>query len=310
MVRSRRRRNRVKNSIGEGLKFGPSPELRDRMPKIYVALPRYRMMSEQEVQHLKKVLDIEDWVTQLPGFHPKIDISLARLIHAYPHSGITVLTGDGDLARIRSVNLAIWKDLWDKGKRYDYYLVLDDDIEFFPEGIQTLIDDDKPVICGLYTFRSKKPEIAGIPTAKFFDGQFGKLDEPFKIRWSAGGFILLKAEVLLHMIDHYKDMRYDLPEQMEGIIQSPKETWSVWDQYLYTHDGATMRLSEDYAFCQRLMDIGYDIWADWRVKLYHWDGDTGYGLTPIEDVLNLPKEGEVKDYGIDEMYQKALGQQA
>lgn len=236
---------------------------------------------------------MEDWETQFIGFHPMVDVSLCALLNKMPNTTISVVDGEADIAKARSTNLGIWKKMWDEGNKHDYFLVLDDDMEFRPGSVERLIENDKDVGHGIYTFRSKIPGKSGQPTCTFFDNEVGSLIEPFKIRWAAGGFILLKAHVLHAMIEKYKDLEYDLPipaQPSDSVVadstRSRRErivvnrSWDLWDQYIYQINGNKVRLTEDYAFSQKIRDTGFDIWADWRVKLVHWDGVDGYTFTP------------------------------
>ena len=150
-------------------------------------------------------------------------------------------------------------------------MTLDDDISFPPEAIDILIEDDKPIVGGIYTFRNPSAYYEGKVCTRFFEKQEIHDDQPFKVRWLNGGFILVKAEVLLTMIDAYKDLEIDMVPKPG--MQATK-TWALWAPMVYERT----LLSEDWAFCQRAREIGFDIWADLRVKLIHWEGETGFAF--------------------------------
>ena len=105
---------------------------------------------------------------------------------------------------------------------------------------------------------------------KAYRGEFKKTDGPFKVRWLNGGFIIVKAEVLFEMIEKYKHLKFKLDENPNGVNRS----WALWCPFVHEETF----LSEDWAFCQRARDAGFEIWADWRVKLFHWNDENGYSI--------------------------------
>jgi hypothetical protein len=270
------------------------------MSRVFVSMLRYKKIRDIEIQDIKKTLGLEDWEAPLPpgakelfrGFHPMVEVSLCALLAEMPQTTISVVDGDADIAKGRATNVGIFKKMWDEGKKHDFYLVLDDDIEFKPEAVKRLIDNDKDVSHGIYTFKSNVCTRRGLPTCKFYKEEMGDLNTPFKIQWAAGGFILLKSHVVLKMIEKYSDLKYQLPKPSNYVDgEFAGSAWDLWQQFIIEENGIRMRLQEDYAFSQRIHEIGYDIWADWRVKLTHWDGVDGYGFTPVEeDSLKERKE--------------------
>ncbi len=247
------------------------------MANIFLAVPQYKKMPEAEVQRIKKELNIEEWETNLKGFHPMFDISVSNLCNV-PHHKINYcnVNGDGNLPRVRSFQLGIWRNQYETENKSDYFMIVDEDISFQPEAIDLLVEDDKPIIGGIYTFKSQNPNYVGkVCTRLFEDTSLVKFDEPFPVRWLNGGFILVKAEVLLDMIEKYKYLAFDVfADSPMGI----KETWSLWCPSVYHNNGERLFLSEDWAFCQRAREIGYEIWADLRVKLWHWSAENGYAI--------------------------------
>jgi len=244
------------------------------MANIFLAIPQYKSIPEAEVDRIKKFLNLEEWQTNFKGFHPMFDISVTNFLKSNHHTvGVCHVKGDGNLPRVRSVQLGLWKKEWDSGVKCDYFMILDEDLSFEPEAIDVLIEDDKPIVGGIYTFKTTNPLYTGKVCTRFFDGQYGDLKGPFKVRWLNGGFILIKAEVLLSLIDKYKDLEFIFGE---GIDKEVNKSWALWCPFVYER----IFLSEDWAFSQRAWNAGFEVWADWRIKLSHWNGENGFTITP------------------------------
>ena len=85
-------------------------------------------------------------------------------------------------------------------------------------------------------------------------------------------------------------------EALSKTLPLCHESWgesSFWPFYLpyvvpWPDDGHIL-LSEDWAFCQRAKDEGFDIWLDPSIRLAH-HGDYGYTL---EDLIRPPKSPPV-----------------
>jgi GT2 family glycosyltransferase len=153
----------------------------------------------------------------------------------------------------------------------------DDDISFPPEAIDILIDDNKPIVGGIYTFKTTDPNYVGKACTRFFKKQVLHENGPFEVQWLNGGFILVKKDVLLTMIDAYDDLRFDWPKEGKSITDAEK-TWALWCPMVYKDLQSRIFLGEDWSFCHRARQIGFDIWADLRVKLIHWNGEKGFSI--------------------------------
>ena len=90
-------------------------------------------------------------------------------------------------------------------------------------------------------------------------------DGLIKLKDAATGFMLIKREVFLKMMDAYPDLYFhndlELPEN------EAKYTYLFFDAM---HEKETKRyLSEDYAFCRRWQALGGEVWLDPLIKLDH-----------------------------------------
>jgi len=243
------------------------------VPKIFLAIPQYKAMPDAEVERIKGGLQMDGWEPQLGGFHPMFDLSVQNLFNAGKHKiRYCIISGDGNLPRARACHLGQWRYEYDDPElRCDYFMIVDDDISFPPEAIDILIEDDKPIVGGIYTFKTTDPNYVGKACTRFFEHQVLHEDGPFEVQWLNGGFIMIKAEVLFSMIDAYRDLVIDIPQEH---ATKAKETWALWCPRVYQR----LFLGEDWAFCQRAREIGFPIYADLRVKLIHWMGENGFAI--------------------------------
>jgi hypothetical protein len=246
--------------------------------KVFLAVPQYKKLHPTEIQRIKHELEMEDYECILDGFHPKFDHAVSGLIANERHEiRFSSITGDGNLPRARAIHLGMWREEYDTPDRCDYFMIVDDDISFNPEAIDILIGDDKPIVGGIYTFKTTDPGYVGKACTRFFKRQVLSPNGPFEVQWLNGGFIMVKAETLLKMIDAYPELVIDVPKESSGKITA-KETWALWTPRVYHDNGDRLFLGEDWSFCQRAREIGFNIYADLRVKLVHWSAEDGYAI--------------------------------
>jgi hypothetical protein len=75
-------------------------------------------------------------------------------------------------------------------------------------------------------------------------------------------FVLLKREVVERMCEAYPELEYE-------TRGAPRE-WALFlDMLEPAKGGLPERLSEDYSFCKRWIDIGGEIWLDPESSLIH-----------------------------------------
>ena len=86
-----------------------------------------------------------------------------------------------------------------------------------------------------------------------------------KLKDAATGFMLIKREVIMKMIDAYPDLYFNNDLNLDP--EFAKWTYLFFD---CMHEKETKRyLSEDYAFCSRWQALGGEVWLDPLIKLDH-----------------------------------------
>jgi hypothetical protein len=152
----------------------------------------------------------------------------------------------------------------------DYFLQIDDDVALPPNSIVDLVQSGKNVIGGMYSLKSKKGQLA----IRIKGDQKRKVDtlgdDPLEIKYLATGCFMQTRDVAQRAWDYYaKDRTYlDNDKRHED-----RKRVAVYTPFIYKDE----YLSEDYAYCQRLIDMGEKIWLHPHVKCGHW-GLAQYGV--------------------------------
>jgi len=163
--------------------------------------------------------------------------------------------GESLICRARNNELVTMRQ-----RNFDYLFSIDDDIDIPNYTIAKLIEDDKPIVAGFYRLKTAEPLTAvrlpadGPNMAEVLQR---KLVTP-AIYVSTGCF-LVKREVVEGMITKYPELKY-----RRNVTND--ECWALYMPFIYKGE----YLSEDWAFCQRARDAGFEVWADGGIKCGHW----------------------------------------
>ena len=143
---------------------------------------------------------------------------------------------------------------------------IDSDIGFDPDAVDRLRSHNLPIVCGIYPQKQRRAlaihTLPGTPAIVF--GQQGGLLE---ICYTGAGFLLVRRNVYETMQE-----RLELPVCNErfGRPMVP------YFQPLVRKDAeGPWYLPEDYAFCERARQCGFQIMADTTIRLHHY-GSYGY----------------------------------
>ena len=136
---------------------------------------------------------------------------------------------------------------------------IDADIEFSPQDVANLWNLQTDIAVGFYSMK-----VQGKPLSAWKDGKLVKLEdcpkEPFRVDYAGTGFMLIDRKVIETLA---KDAEtYEGPNgRVPALYMTPIH-----------NDGFE---SEDYYFCRKASDAGFDIIGDPSIKLTHW-GQHGY----------------------------------
>ena len=164
-----------------------------------------------------------------------------------------------------------------------HFMQLDDDIQLMSDAILKLVKADKPIVGGAYGLKdlTKVNGEANVVSGgghKAALRSFGSLnledysDQLVKIQYLSTGCFLQKREVIETMWDKYTDLEYystgyTYPDtQAKSTVVGKDERRALYMPMIYEGE----YLSEDWAYCKRASDIGYDIWLHTGVLCGHW----------------------------------------
>jgi hypothetical protein len=192
------------------------------------------------------------------------------------------------VTRARNVLLAYFLN-----SDYTHLMFIDADIEFKTEDFLKLYVHDKDVVVGAYPKKGVnwthiKESILTDPSKEHTPQQIGALGSDYAINFKftnketktvtvenglirlhdAGtGFMMIKREAILKMIEQYPDLKYKNDVQMGGV-DLRDNFYALFDTMIDPVD--KRYLSEDYTFCRRWQEMGGDIWLDPSISLNHY----------------------------------------
>ncbi len=181
-----------------------------------------------------------------------------------------------------------------------HLLFIDADIAFEPAQIFRLLRFNVEIAAAVYpTKRIDWPRVQALVR----DGRQNlesaalsyvlEFDDPARIeqrdgfaraRYAGTGFLMIRRDALLRMIEAYPDLHYTREHQQQDPLTGSPWRYALFD-CLIDPPGGTY-LSEDYSFCKRWRDIGGAIWIDLESRLTHvgqmpFVGDLSTQFAPV-----------------------------
>jgi hypothetical protein len=163
-----------------------------------------------------------------------------------------------------------------------HLLFVDADIGFEPEQVFRLLDFDADVTAAIYPLKRldwKKLAATAVAGRQNFQAaaltylvQFSDSNrietrgDFARVSYAGTGFLLVKREMLLAMIERYPELRYEHEHRPDDPLDG-----SPWRSALFNCfiDESRTYLSEDFSFCRRWTDMGGEIWVDLKSRLTH-----------------------------------------
>ena len=191
----------------------------------------------------------------------KLAVSLARFTQAAPRHGIDVQIGSvcGCSVVSRARNL-LAKDFLDSP--CTDLIFIDSDINFEPDDIFRLMawatDPKKGIIAGVP--RTRKEQKVYIATLDYDENNELTMNGMGLVRANrvATAFMLVQRSV-------FEQMAAAHPEWQYKDVNSDKVLTALFDFEL-TEEGY---IGEDYLFCDRARELGFEVWVDPTIKLGH-----------------------------------------
>ena len=215
--------------------------------------------------------------------------SLIGLVQTCNDMGVSYvlshITNESCVPRARNVQIAKFLSM-----NFSHLIFIDSDIQFEPNDVMKMLFVDKDILVGAYPLKQlpvKYVVCTKDENLPLVDGYFHELER------AGTGFMMIKREVLLKMMEAYPDLKYDAePEIMNAHGIFTEEDRELFNKYTYALMDEDIRviqradglkksyLSEDYAFSMRWQDVGGKLLLDPNIKLNHvgnfvYKGDVG-----------------------------------
>lgn len=257
-------------------------------PSVFIATPCFGGLVSQH--YMQSVIALIQFASQA-GF----DASLALLGH--------------DSLITRSRNTLVAQFL--AQPEATHMLFIDADLSFSPEQIFYMLSFNQEFVAGIYPLKVIDWSNSAIKRAALREETFqtapllyvgtlctgDELERKGRFAtgiYSGGGFMLLKREVILKMIEAYPDAKYKKVHAYSNA--KSEENYALFECMIDPETKAY--ISEDFGFCQKWRDLGGKIWLDTEGKLTHigsysFPGDPGlrYQETPSATLLPLAQNG-------------------
>lgn len=226
---------------------------------LFVATPCYGGLVHQQYMHSAIVL-----LQQGPRLGFRVSLEL--------------LGYDSLVTRSRNTLVAKFLD----NESATHLLFVDADIGFELAQVVRMLEFDEDVVAGMYPLKmiawyeaavararaGERPETAPLRYVGFpCGGSEREARDGFVTGVYAGtGFMLIKRNVFLRLIDAFPETRYTAAHD-QPVPSDSSNQYALFDCII---DPETRHyLSEDYAFCKRWRSIGGRIWLDTRGELTH-----------------------------------------
>jgi len=142
----------------------------------------------------------------------------------------------------------------------DHLLFIDADMTFNPEDVLRLLawNQNKGIVAGAYEARKEGKIYILTLDSKNNDVVMDNMGL-VKAKRVATGFMMIQRQVFTKLAKLH-------PEWLHKDNADPKETLYAFFDFLCTPEGY---VGEDFLFCQRATDAGFEVWIDPTIKLGH-----------------------------------------
>jgi len=146
-------------------------------------------------------------------------------------------------------------------RNFDYLFSVDDDVSIPPDTIARLVKSDKDIIAGVYRL-GHDSIAAAVRLPRDVGPSWGEVLNKNLITpaiYVSTGCMMIRRNVIEGMIEKYPEQHYK-----RNVLGD--KAWALYQPFIHDEE----YLSEDWAFCQRAKDAGFEIWVDGGVKCAHW----------------------------------------
>ena len=152
-------------------------------------------------------------------------------------------------------------------------LFLDSDLIFTPEDVARIASHEVDIVGGFYPIKEDSDQIRWC-----VNGPPGTTDPApdarglTPVRYIGTGFCCIHRRVF----ERLAQTGVAAPYQTDG--ETPRPEHDFWSVGVHASQGRGRYLSEDWLFCQRALDAGFEVWGDLGVQLRH----VGTAIWPLK----------------------------
>lgn len=239
-------------------------------------------------------------------FHSILNLQKITQIHDI-HMTVHTIGNESLIQRGRN----FYVNLCYSNPHFTHLMFIDSDITFNPENVIRMINFDKDVVCGIYPKKgldmnkirhlsrddkilTEELEAISLDYVVNFDGESVTITNGFIPCMYAGtGFMMIKREVIEKLIQCYPETKYNNDVGGYNLPGMEDNFYALFDCFICPK--SRRYLSEDYAFCQRCIEQGMQIWLDLTCNLTHtgthdYKGSFGRHITFVNEIANKQNE--------------------
>lgn len=204
-------------------------------------------------------------------------MSLMQTLLQSPFIGqLDFVLNDSLVSRARNTLAARFLD-----SPYQWLLFLDNDLQFEVEHIARLwlhaTKEKRAIVCGMYAMKKLAPRFV----ANYIPGEKPDANGAVRVTESGTGCMVIHRSVFEKMRAELKDIAYSTDSNHPSGF---REEWDFFAVGPYRYPSGLVRyLSEDWMFCQRARDLGFDVWVDTFIQIRHM-GNMVY--PPVAEDIN------------------------
>ena len=176
----------------------------------------------------------------------------------------SIRAGDPFIAKCRS---KLVKDFLDHADATDLFF-LDDDIGWPAEKVLEFVNNDAPVLAGIYPKKQDKPDWPVALAADPETGAFWEADGLIRAKHAPTGFLRIKRWVLEKAFFRAAPFR---ETEADGVTREYRAV------FVEGPAGDGLWWGEDFAFCNALEEMGVEIWVDPDIEFKHFGDKTWMG---------------------------------
>jgi len=215
---------------------------------VWISVPAY---TGQVILPTAQALLSEVLTLALRGHNPHIDSEC----------------GNGEISVAR--DLIVARFLAGTSNDDDALAMIDADVQWEAGALADLVEKPTDLRCGIYPQR--RDPIAFSVRHDMTQPQLmsSRTHGMLKIWGCPAGFMVMSRRMLRLMTERYADLNYysaAAPNETScGLFQA----YWMRDAIMPNGKRGTIKLSEDYSFCQRWVDMGGEVWVEPKIKMGH-----------------------------------------